>query len=78
MKTRNTPARTVSSEAVRYRSKLRPICVTLYPNGMVGLRLHGARLEVAVDARTIYDVGMKMRVAELRKQTPGSSRQKQR
>ena len=66
MKSRKTPARTVSSEAVRYRSKLRPLCVTLYPNGLVGLRLHGTRLEVAVDARTIYDLGMKIRVAELR------------
>lgn len=76
MNGRKTPAHTVSSEAVRYRSKLRPICVTLYPNGLVGLRLHGTRLEVSVDARTIYDLGMKIRVAELRNQASGSSRRK--
>lgn len=76
MNTRKTPARTISNEAVRYRSKLRPICVTMYPSGRIGLRLKGARLEVSVDARTIYDVGMKIRVAELRNQAPGSSRRK--
>lgn len=76
MNARKTPARTVSNEVVRYRSKLRPICVTMYPSGRIGLRLKGARLEVSVDPRTIYDVGMKIRVNGLKQQAPGSSRRK--
>ena len=63
MKKRTRPARTLSDACVRYRSKLRPIAITLYPNGMLGLRLHGTRLEVEIDPHSIYDLAMKIHVA---------------
>lgn len=63
MKARRTTARTVAADTVRYRSKLRPIIVSLFPNGMIALRLLGTRYSVEVDPRTVYDLGVKMRVS---------------
>lgn len=62
MNKRTHPARTVSSSTVRDRG-VRPIVVTLYPSGVIGLRPKGLRTEEQLDAGTLWEMAVVRRVA---------------
>jgi hypothetical protein len=47
-----------------FRSQgLRPVIVTVYPEGIIGLRLYRLRREEQLDAATLYERAVKTRVA---------------
>jgi hypothetical protein len=52
-----------SSETYRDRSKLRRIVVTLYPSGMIGLRLEKTRQEETLSLSAAYEMAVRARVA---------------
>jgi len=52
-----------SSETWRDRSKLRRIVVTLYPAGIIGLRLEKTRQEETLSLRLAYATAVRARVA---------------
>lgn len=53
----------VSNEVVRDTGKFRPLVVTLYPNGTVGIRPQGTRREETYPLDAVYHAAMKARVA---------------
>jgi hypothetical protein len=55
-----------SHELKRDRGRLRRIVVTLYPSGLLGLRLERTRREEVLPFTAAYDVAVKMRVASER------------
>lgn len=58
------PVKRVSNES-RYESgKLRPIIVTIYPAGFIGLRLQGTRREETMPIEAAWERAIKMRVAQ--------------
>ena len=56
----------VSNELVRDTGKFRPLVVTLYPNGTIGIRPQGTRREDTYPLEAVYHIAMKARVAEER------------
>jgi aminoglycoside phosphotransferase family enzyme len=52
-----------SSETYRGRSKLRRIVVTLYPSGIIGLRLERTRIEETLPLYMAYETAVRARVA---------------
>jgi hypothetical protein len=52
-----------SSETYRDRSKLRRIVVTLYPAGVIGLRLEKTRHEETLSLTAAYEMAVRARVA---------------
>ena len=52
-----------SSETYRDRSKLRRIVVTLYPSGVIGLRLEKTRQEESLSLSAAYEMAVRARVA---------------
>ena len=52
-----------SSETYRDRSKMRRIVVTLYPSGVIGLRLEKTRQEETLSLRLAYETAVRARVA---------------
>jgi hypothetical protein len=57
-----------SSETYRDRSKLRRIVVTLYPSGIIGLRLEKTRTEETLPLCVAYETAVRARVAYERAQ----------
>lgn len=47
----------------RDRGKYRKLIVTLYPAGMIGLRLEGTRKEETIMIEAVYERAIKMRLA---------------
>jgi hypothetical protein len=66
MSGRKGPARARSDATIRDRGKLRPLVVTLYPNGMIGLRPLGLRREETLDVDTAWQFAVRVRVASER------------
>jgi hypothetical protein len=60
-----------SSETYRDRSKLRRIVITLYPGGVIGLRLEKTRQEETLPLRLAYETAVRARVAFERAQKAG-------
>lgn len=56
------PVKRRSHEFRRDRGRLKRIVVTLYPAGMIGLRLERTRREEVLPLTAAYDVAVKMRV----------------
>jgi hypothetical protein len=56
-----------SAETYRDRSKLRRIVITLYPAGMIGLRLEKTRREETLALSLAYETAVRARVAFERK-----------
>jgi hypothetical protein len=52
-----------SSETYRDRSKLRRIVITLYPAGVIGLRLEKTRQEETLPLHLAYETAVRARVA---------------
>ena len=52
-----------SSETYRDRSKLRRIVITLYPTGVIGLRLEKTRQEETLPLGLAYETAVRARVA---------------
>jgi hypothetical protein len=52
-----------SSETYRDRSKLRRIVITLYPTGVIGLRLEKTRQEETLSLTAAYEMAVRARVA---------------
>jgi hypothetical protein len=52
-----------SSETYRDRSKMRRIVVTLYPSGVIGLRLEKTRQEETLSLSAAYEMAVRARVA---------------
>jgi len=52
-----------SHETYRDRSKLRRIVVTLYPTGVIGLRLERTRAEETLSLPLAYETAVRARVA---------------
>jgi len=52
-----------SSETYRDRSKMRRIVITLYPTGIIGLRLEKTRQEEMLSLRLAYETAVRTRVA---------------
>jgi hypothetical protein len=52
-----------SSETYRDRSRLRRIVVTLYPSGIIGLRLEKTRQEETLSLTAAYEMAVRGRVA---------------
>jgi hypothetical protein len=52
-----------SAETYRDRSKLRRIVVTLYPSGVIGLRLEKTRQEETLPLPVAYEMAVRARVA---------------
>jgi hypothetical protein len=52
-----------SSETYRDRSKMRRIVVTLYPTGVIGLRLEKTRQEETLSLSAAYEMAVRARVA---------------
>jgi hypothetical protein len=48
---------------VRDRGRLRPLVVTLYPNGTMGLRPSKTRKEEIISLESCYETAIKQRVA---------------
>lgn len=63
MSGRKRPARARSDTTIRDRGKLRPLIVTLYPNGLIGLRPLGLRREETLDVDTAWHLAIRVRVA---------------
>jgi hypothetical protein len=59
-----------SSETYRDRSKLRRIVITLYPSGVIGLRLEKTRTEETLPLTAAYEMAVRARVAFERAQKP--------
>ncbi len=59
----NKPVSRVSGETVRDTGKFRPLVVTLYPAGLIGLRPMGTRREEVYPLASIYDLAVKARVS---------------
>jgi hypothetical protein len=57
-----------SSETYRDRSKMRRIVVTLYPTGVIGLRLEKTRQEETLSLPAAYEMAVRARVAFERSQ----------
>ena len=57
-----------SSETYRDRSKLRRIVITLYPTGIIGLRLEKTPQEETLPLRLAYESAVRARVAFQRTQ----------
>jgi hypothetical protein len=53
----------VSNEHIRDTGKFRPLVVTLYPSGCIGLRPQGTRREELYPLANIYAIAVKARVA---------------
>lgn len=56
----------VSKETIRDGSKWRNLVVTLYPNGMIGIRPQGTRREEVTTLEGVYHNAVKARVAAVR------------
>jgi hypothetical protein len=52
-----------SAETYRDRSKLRRIVITLYPAGMIGLRLEKTRREETLSLPLAYETAVRARIA---------------
>jgi hypothetical protein len=52
-----------SSETYRDRSRLRRIVITLYPAGVIGLRLEKTRHEETLPLRLAFETAVRARVA---------------
>jgi hypothetical protein len=51
-----------SKELVRDRGKMRPVMVSLHPDGCVSVKLKGLHgVGELIDPRTLYDVAMKIK-----------------
>jgi hypothetical protein len=59
--TRKVTRRT--EETCRDRSKMRRIVITLYPAGVIGLRLEKTRQEETLSLRLAYETAVRARVA---------------
>jgi len=59
----NKPIRRVSDSPVREAGKLRPLVVTIYPNGTIGLRPSKTRREEIITLEAAWSLGVKQRVA---------------
>lgn len=57
-----------SEELYRDKSKMRRIVVTLYPAGMIGLRLEKCRTEETISLRAAYEAATQSRVRYERSQ----------
>ncbi len=53
----------VSLDTVRDGSKRRPLVITLYPSGDIGLRPQGTRREERYPLEAVYHAAVKARVA---------------
>lgn len=56
----------VSNETIRDGGKTRNLVITLYPNGMIGLRPQGTRREETYPLEAVYFAAVKARVAAIR------------
>ena len=56
------PARKATAATVRDRGQERRIIVTVYPSGMIALRLERCKREETFDAASIYSIAVKARV----------------
>jgi hypothetical protein len=61
--TLHKPVKRRTNEVRRDRSKMRPIIITLYPAGHLGLRLEGTRREETIPMQAIFERAVKMRIA---------------
>jgi hypothetical protein len=52
-----------SSETYRDRSRMRRIVITLYPAGVIGLRLEKTRQEETLSLTAAYEMAVRARVA---------------
>ena len=52
-----------SAETYRDRSRMRRIVITLYPSGVIGLRLERTRQEELLPLQTAYETAVRARVA---------------
>lgn len=57
-----------SNELIRDRGKMRSLIITVYPNGMIGLRMKGCRTEETISMRSCYDSAIKQRVMAERRE----------
>lgn len=60
----NKPVRRVSNEIVRDGAKIKQLIVTMYPDGMLGLRPKGTRREEFYPFTHVYSLAIKARVAD--------------
>lgn len=56
------PIRRRSNESVRCAGKPRALVVTLYPNGLIGLRPAGTRREETISIEAVYHRAIRTRV----------------
>lgn len=59
----NKPVTRRSEVTKRSAGKLLRICITLYPDGYLGLRLERSRKEETIDLAAVFDIAVKQRVA---------------
>lgn len=62
----NKPVRRESNETVRDGSKTRALIITIYPDGLLGLRPKGTRREEFYPIEAVYSIAVKARVAAQR------------
>ena len=55
-------SRRADAALVRESGRLRRLCITLYPNGTVGLRQERSRREELVTIAAVYDLAVRLRV----------------
>lgn len=60
------PVSRLSHVKVREVGEERPLVVTLYPSGFIGLRPQGTRREETLSLDVIYDIALKARVRKER------------
>ncbi len=53
---------------IRDRGKRRPLVITLYLGGVIGLRPAKTRQEEIIGIEAVYDLAVKMRVAQERRE----------
>lgn len=59
----NKQIKRITNELRRDRSHNRNIIITLYPSGVIGLRLKGLRSEETIPMQVVYERAVKMRLA---------------
>jgi len=63
-----------SGETIRDRGKFRRVVVTLYPSGVIGLRLERCRREEVLSIRAAWEHATKLRVASEQRDRPRKRR----
>lgn len=62
----NKPISRRTLETVRDRGRIRQLVVTLYPNGLIGIRPAGTRQEETTTIESVWSLATKQRVARER------------